>query len=234
MKDLNKICFILQARVNSSRLPGKMIKPFAGTSLIEIAIDKLKKSTFPNDNIILSVNDPELIDIASRNNIKIYNRSKNSTRNDDVNPFTLTEVLEWWDKLDYEYYMLMNACNPLIEIETLNSFIEDFISTPSDGLFTVVEHKRFFYKSDGSIFQKFHGNEDQKITFNTKFVEPIYSGGPLRGGKLSDIGKNVYIGSFKEKNNPLMTIYPSDQYIDIDYDWEFKTAEQLYINKFKK
>ena len=51
MKDLKDICFIIQARTNSSRLPGKMIKPFAESSLIEISIDneakiKLNKNYF--------------------------------------------------------------------------------------------------------------------------------------------------------------------------------------------
>lgn len=233
MKAIDKICFILQARVNSSRLPNKMIKPFADSSLIEIAIDKIKSSTFPNKNIYLSANDPELIDIANKKQVNIFKRSDNSTRNDDVIPFTLPEVFEWWDKLDYDYYILMNACNPLVEINTINDFIHTFVNNNQNGLFSVLEHKRFFYKKDGTIFQDFNGSDEAKVTFNTKFIEPIYSGGPLRAGKMSDIGKHIYMGEFNKPQDPPMIEYPSDQYADIDYEWEFNAVEALYKSKFK-
>ena len=43
----------------------------------------------------------------------------------------------------------MNACNPLVEINTINNFIETFSNNSQNGLFSVLEHKRFFYKKDG-------------------------------------------------------------------------------------
>jgi CMP-N-acetylneuraminic acid synthetase len=231
MKDLKDICFIIQARTNSSRLPGKMIKPFAESSLIEISIDKIKNSIFPNENFYLSVNDEELIDIANKHNVNVFLRDKQSTRNDDVIPFTLPEVFDWWDKLDYRYYILMNACNPLVKIDTINQFINEFINSKDNGLFSVIEHKRFFYKKDGSTFQEFYGSDEAKVTFNTKYIEPIYSGGPLRAGTMEDIGNHIYMGNFQQQNNPPFFIYPSDEYADIDYGWEFQSVESLYLNK---
>ena len=42
---------ILQARLNSQRVPRKMIKPFAGSNLFQIAIDKiLASSIIPKQN----------------------------------------------------------------------------------------------------------------------------------------------------------------------------------------
>ena len=38
MKKLDDICFIVQARLNSQRVPQKMIKPFAGSNLFELII----------------------------------------------------------------------------------------------------------------------------------------------------------------------------------------------------
>ena len=231
MKDINKICFILQARVNSSRLPGKMIKSFSNSSLTEISIGKVKKSKFPTENLYLSVRDDELVDIANKHKVKYYFRSEASVRSDDVNPPILPEIFEWWDKLDYEYYVLMNACNPLVNIDTINKFIDEFINSTEDGLFSVVEHKRFFYKKDGTMFQEFYGTETLKRCFNSKFIEPIYSGGPLRAGRMSDVGKNIYMGDFDNGQPPPMWIYPSNEYTDVDYQWEFEVAEALYDKK---
>ena len=233
MKDLNRVCFIIQSRVNSTRMPGKMIKPFGESNLTEIAVDKIKKSILPNKNFYLSVRDRELIDIARKHNIQYYLRGENSIRNDDTVPFTLPEVFEWWDKLDYDYYIIMNACNPLVHIETINNFITEFVQSTSDGLFSVVEHKRFFFKKDGTIFQDFYGSEEAKVTLNSKYIETIYSGGPLRAGKMTDVGKHIYMGDFNKPNSVPLFHYNPDEYIDIDYQWEFDVAEALYKKKLE-
>jgi len=41
MKDIKDILIIVQARLNSERVPQKMIKPFNNTNLFEIAIKKV-------------------------------------------------------------------------------------------------------------------------------------------------------------------------------------------------
>ncbi len=234
MKNLDRICFILQARVGSSRLPGKVINPFAGSTLVEVAIEKIKESIFPTENLYLSARDPELLEIADNHNINVYLRDETSIRNDDTKPFTLPEVFDWWNKLDYDHYILMNVCNPLVQVETLNNFVEAFVKSDSRGLFSVVEHRRFFYRKDGSQFQAFYGSEEARRTFNTKFIEPIYSGGSLRAGTMEDVGRHVYMGSFEKPNDPPLFHYDSAQYIDIDYQWEFDAAEALYSQLFGK
>ncbi len=42
MKDINDIFVIVQARLSSERVPGKMLKPFAGTTLMDIIFKKLE------------------------------------------------------------------------------------------------------------------------------------------------------------------------------------------------
>jgi len=47
MKDIKDILIIVQARLNSQRVPRKMIRPFNDTTLFEIAIKKILNSNFP-------------------------------------------------------------------------------------------------------------------------------------------------------------------------------------------
>ncbi len=115
----------------------------------------------------------------------------------------------------------MNACCPLIEVSTINSFIEEFISSNASGLFSVVEHKRFFYRGDSSIIDDFHGSEEAKITFNTKFVEPLYSAAPLRAGILKDIGNHKYMGTFESPADPPLWKVNAIEATDVDYEEEF-------------
>jgi len=77
-KKIEDICFVINARLGSSRLPGKMLKPFAGTSLFELAIDKIISSKFPQEQLYLSLFDKPLKDIASEKGINIYHRSAQS------------------------------------------------------------------------------------------------------------------------------------------------------------
>ena len=52
MKNINDVCVIVQARLGSQRIPKKMIKPFAGSTLLDILFSKLTKSkVIPKDNI---------------------------------------------------------------------------------------------------------------------------------------------------------------------------------------
>ena len=55
MKDIKDIVFITNARLDSQRIPQKMIKPFADTTLMDICIKKLKNSRIvPKENIFMS------------------------------------------------------------------------------------------------------------------------------------------------------------------------------------
>jgi len=67
MKNVNDISFMIQARLDSKRLPGKMLLPFGESNLFEIAIQKLVDcKSIPNRNIYLALYDQELKDIAGK------------------------------------------------------------------------------------------------------------------------------------------------------------------------
>ena len=51
---IDDIAFIVQARLNSQRVPRKMIKPFSDTNLFGLILDKLLSSeVIPSENIKL-------------------------------------------------------------------------------------------------------------------------------------------------------------------------------------
>ena len=139
---------MIQARLNSQRCPRKMIKPFADTSLMQIAIDNMKNiKSLPLDNFYLSIYEPELIEIANNNKINYFKRSEKSANSEGT---PLTEIYEWWDRLPYEYVVMVNACAPLLTSETIDNFVESYLQSDSDGMFGVIEKKNymcFFYFS---------------------------------------------------------------------------------------
>ena len=72
MKKINEVAVVVQARMSSHRCPGKMARPFADSTLIDVAIEKIKKSKIiPIENFYLSVHEPELVEIGIKNGVNI-------------------------------------------------------------------------------------------------------------------------------------------------------------------
>lgn len=229
MKNIKDICFIIQARTQSTRVPNKMLKPFADSNLFEIAINKvLQSSIIPKDNFYLSIMDDELINIAKKYNINYFIRSEESTQE----PVTLQKALEWHDKLPFEYFVIVNACNPLLKIETIDNFTKKFLKTNSKGLFGVFEKKTFLFNNNGEMINRFFGEDKYLATLETKFVETCYEAAhSLYAGSTEDISNGIYMGTFKESGNPDFFIMDEIECFDIDWPWQFEVAEKLYLNK---
>jgi CMP-N-acetylneuraminic acid synthetase len=229
MKNLNNICFIIQARTQSTRVPNKMLKPFADSNLFEIAISKILQSKIiPQENFYLSIMDSELIKIAKKHKVNYFVRSEESTQE----PVTLPKVFEWHDKLPFEHFVIINACNPLLKLETIENFIKQFTESNSRGQFGVFEKKTFLFNNDGVMINRFFGEDKYLSTLETKFVETCYEAAhSLYAGTMKDIIKEIYMGSFKHPKDPEFFIMDEIECFDIDWPWQFEIAEKLYTYK---
>jgi CMP-N-acetylneuraminic acid synthetase len=228
MKDIKDVVFIIQARTQSTRVPNKMLRPFANSNLFEIAIKKvLSSNLIPKDNFYLSIMDDELIDIAKKHDVNYFIRSEESTQE----PVTLQKVFEWYNKLPFKYFVIINACNPLLKIETIEEFVNNFLESKSRGMFGVFEKKTFLFDSEGVMLNKFYGDDKYLATLETKFVETCYEAAhSLYGGTLEDIGKDVYMGSFKKSKDPDFFVMGEVECFDIDWEWQFELAERMYVD----
>ena len=142
MKQTNEIAVVIQARLNSQRIPQKMIKPFAGTTLTDIFMEKVKKcKSFPIKNFYFSASEPELISIAEKHNVQVFHRSKESAMSEGT-PMSL--MYEWHNQLPYKYVVLINACVPFLKPETIDNFIEEYKKVKETGMFAVIEKKNYF------------------------------------------------------------------------------------------
>jgi CMP-N-acetylneuraminic acid synthetase len=229
MKLIQDTIFIIQARTQSTRVPNKMLKSFAHSNLFEIAIENvLQSSIIPKDNFYLSIMDDELIDIAKKHSVNYFVRSEESTQE----PVTLQKALEWHDKLPFKYFVIINACNPLLKVETIDNFVKQFLEIDSNGLFGVFEKKTFLFDSDGKMLNRFFGEDKYLATLETKFVETCYEAAhSLYAGSTEDIANGIYMGTFKEQSNPSFFTMDEIECFDIDWPWQFEIAEKLYLNK---
>ena len=225
-KEIKDILFVIQARTQSTRVPNKMLKPFADSSLFEVAVKKILNSkVIPKDNFYLSIMDDELIEIANKYKVNYFIRSEESTQE----PITLPKVFEWHSKLPFKYYVNINACNPLLKIETIDKFVKQFLNSTSRGLFGVFEKKTFLFNNEGQMINKFFGEDKYLATLETKYVETCYEAAhSLYAGKMEDIGKEIYMGTFKEQGDPEFFIMDEIECFDVDWPWQFELAEIMY------
>ena len=221
-KHLNEIAFIIQSRLNSTRIPGKMLRPFADSTLFEIALDKILSSDYiPKENFYASLYDEDLKSIAESKNVNIYHRSEHS-----VSESKDTRVVsEWHDKLDYKYFVSINPCCPLLQIQTIENFVKYYLECPHEGLFGVRSVKNFYWNSDGELITKYPGALDTKCVENT--YEAAHC---LYAGSMDRISKGIYLGHFT-KNDPVLYMIEEKETFDVDYEWQFRSAEVLYENR---
>ena len=126
MENIVNIVAIVQARVGSTRLPGKVLKPILGVPMIELLIDRLKKSKLINKIILATSSDASnlpLVAIASRLGLDIYSGSE-------------LDVLDRYYKaakeFDADLVVRITGDCPLIDPEIVDLVIGKFLAARPD------------------------------------------------------------------------------------------------------
>lgn len=79
-----RVLCVIQARMNSSRLPGKVILPFAGSSIIECIYERVKRSKRVNDVLVgtsIERSDNTLVKLLEEKNINYFRGSLDNVLN---------------------------------------------------------------------------------------------------------------------------------------------------------
>lgn len=221
-KKKEDVCILVQARLNSTRIPQKMIKPFAGTTLLDIFFEKVVSSKIiPTENIILSAYEPEIKEIANKWGVNIFHRSEASA-NEELDPLV---ILEWHDKLPFKNMVSFQATHPLLKVETMEKFFLEYIKTDKQGLYGVFEKKTHYWNKEGV---RIEGMSDEQKTFNTKYIDPIYEAAHcMTASELSLIKDGMFISKdFPSKAN--LFVMDELEAWDIDEPWQFEVGEKLY------
>ena len=223
MKDIKDVLFIVQARLNSQRIPNKMIRDFAGTTLTDVVLTKLMRSDIiPKNQIYLSAHEEELIEIGRRYPINIFKRSYESANCDNG----IDVLFEWYNKLPYKYVVLISGCNPFLKYTTIDGFVTEYLNSKYDGMFSVIGKKDYFWNEEGQLINNWPEGQD---LLNTKAVEKTYQAAHcLYGSLMKSIGEGKWVGSWNKKNDPVLYEIEEEEAFDIDYEWQFKMAQELY------
>lgn len=228
MKDIKHIAFVVQARLNSIRLPNKMLKPFAGTTLTDIILEKVLDSQciIPNNHFYFSVYESELCNMQHKYaELQLFERSRES-----ANAETLKEIYEWhtWlHDIGYDYVIIISGCQPFLKIETINNFVKLFVESNKEGMFGVVPKKQYYWNNYSKLITPL----DPKLKImNTKFVNTTFEAAHCLYASRLDLIDSGYFMSKKEDMSDI-ELYLISEYeaFDIDCGWQFVMAEKLYM-----
>jgi CMP-N-acetylneuraminic acid synthetase len=120
----------------------------------------------------------------------------------------------------------VSGCNPLLKTSTIDNFINTYLNQDEEGLFAVIEKKNYFWNNEGELLNKWPEGQD---LLNTKAVDTTYEAAHcLYASRIDSIGKGKWVGSWKIKNDPVLFPMNELEAFDIDYEWQFQTAQILY------
>jgi len=189
MNKTKKITCIIQARTNSSRLPGKVMLKLSNTPIIVHIIDRIKKSTLI-EQIILATsvnhNDQKLLDIANDNQItgfkgseldvldRFYNSAKEYGADPIiritadcplVDPILIDRMIKFFEKNNFDY--ISNTLKPTfpdgLDVEIFSFQTLETIMKKSN-LKSEREHVTTYLKTHLDEFQTYNFENDKNLS----------------------------------------------------------------------
>ena len=220
---MKSISVVINARLGSTRVPQKLVKPFAESSLIEIALSKLDRMDF-FEHRYLAVAERDLIELGSKyKNVEILERDAAAVKK-GVNPLTVT--FEHYLRVSSDYIFVFNPCLPCIRVETIKKAFDYFQETSFNSYTAVIPTGDWIFDLEGNALTNSDpGNATTNK--NMTFMKGCHA--------FHIINKNFFknqkiLWNFK-KNDPHLIKIPEDEAIDVDTTNEFEFAQIVYSKK---
>lgn len=128
-----RIVAIIQARMGSTRLPGKILKKVNGRPLLSYQIERLQQSNYINDLVIATTIDEKddlIVELCEKNNILSFRGSE-----EDV----LARYYETAKAFKAEAIVRITSDCPIIDVQVVDKTIQYFIDNNFDYVSNTVE-----------------------------------------------------------------------------------------------
>lgn len=212
-----KVKALVAVRSGSQRVKNKNIRPFAGSTLLEVKLNQLKRIK-ELDGIIVNSNDDYMLKIAAGMGCETVKRDEYYAGNDVSMSDVYANMAE---NCDCDIIAYINVTNPLIKDETISEAINKFFENKNkyDSLNTAHLVKEFMFKDNLPI------NYDLRHQPRSQDLPNIYA----LNFAVSIISRNNMI-ECKNVVGYAPYIYGIDEVeaTDIDNPIDFEFAEYIY------
>ena len=225
---MRPISVVINARLESSRMEHKMIRPFAGTTLLDIALEKMNRLDF-FENRYLAVAEEKLKRKAQQySNIEILQRKTESVA---PGPHPPMITFEHYTRVPTRYILIINACSAFLSEKTIRMAHDIFQKSDYRTYMAVVPNRDWLFTSDGVALT----HKDPDALQNTSHGEFFY--------KVTHAFYIMDRDYFVANNGRLWTLTPNDPHLiempieesyDIDTELEFEFSSYLYSKRNKR
>ncbi len=218
---MTTISVLVNARTQSTRLPRKLVLPFAGSTLIDILIEKLDRMDYFSHRYF-AVAEGELRERAEGySNIEILDRDPDAIApgyNDH------RKVFAHYERVESDYIMWLNACHPLLSLDTLRRAVDKVMKTKHNSYTSVVPTTDWIF-------------DDQGHPITNKQASMLSSGHSRKFYKVAHafhvINKAFFLQDYQywtlTKNDPELIEIPMEESYDVNDEKEFLVAEHAYL-----
>jgi CMP-N-acetylneuraminic acid synthetase len=220
---MKKVCAMIPLKENSQRVPNKNRRLFGGHPLYTYAFRALRHSKTIDDIYVNSSSDEFLIEGKTWGFIPIKRpellNSPESHTNDLIT-HTLANI-----KDDYDIFVTHYAPTPFITSETIDECVTKLKKDDSiDSVLGVTEiYNRIWYNNK-------EVNHDSGVLIGTQYMKPVLAEVPFCVFRVEAFKRE----GTRTPQNLAFHIMSPEEALDIDTELDFKMAEFLYGQIFKK
>ena len=225
---MRPISVLVNARIDSSRLKHKMIRSFGGTTLLDIALEKMNSLDF-FEHRFLAVAETELKEIGRRyTNVEIMERKLESVAKGPHHPMI---TFEHYTRIPTKYFFVINACHAFLTVNTIRKAYDIFQETTYRSYISAAPTREWIFSPDGVALT----HKDSNALQNTSHGEIFYKA--THAFYIAD--RDYFTGSngklwTLEQNDPYLILMPVDEAFDVDTKYEFEFSDFLYKKLISK
>ena len=214
---------IIPARGGSKGIPKKNIKKFLGKPLLQHSIDYAKESNFV-DQIILTTDSEEIMQISKNNDITIVKRPKEISDDLSTTESAIDHVIDKFNFSKQTIIILLQPTSPLRPSKSLDKMLNIFVKEKYDSMLTLSPIHPLTWRSHNDNLKCMYDYSNRPRRQDFKDKDLIY-----------DENGSVYIFTtkiFKEKRNRLggkigNYIFKEEYGRQIDTPLDFKILEVI-------
>jgi CMP-N-acetylneuraminic acid synthetase len=214
------IAGLINARLLSSRLPNKLVLPFAGRTLIDVALEKLAAADFFSVRYLAAAEDELLSRVEDHKDIIALVRDPKAVQpgyNGNENVFAHCRAIQT------DYIFWLNACSPLLSLDTMRRACDYVIETRLNSYTSVVEtHEWIFDEAGLPVTNRQPGM--LSTAHSPKFYRVAHA---FHIYNTANFLKSFVPWTFT-KHDPDLIRIPEDESFDVNTPIEFSVAEEAY------
>jgi CMP-N-acetylneuraminic acid synthetase len=207
-------------------VPRKLVRPFAGTTLLEVALGKLDRMDFV-EHRYLAVADQELMELANGYpNVEVLQRDAAAVKK-GVNPQHVT--FAHYLKVPSDFILVFNPCLPFVRLDTVRQAYEYFQQTDFRSYTSAVPTGDWIFDESGNALTN---SDPLNLTTNknVKFFKAAHAFHIVNRRFFETHGHHWTFAP----GDPQLIRIPEEEAVDVDTEVEFEVAEALYRRRMSE